>query len=173
MDLSDTHIGRQLDLRGARLRNENGTALNAYALIVGQEMYWPQGFEARGIVNLVNAKVGRLFDNPAGWPATVRLRGLVYDDLGNDRTSVQQRLDWISRNTDGYFPQVYNQFATAYRNAGREGEARSVAIAKQRRGRHTLNPLNWLVCNRRLWLSHLARRHLACRVPRGRDMGIR
>jgi len=39
---------------------------------------------------------------------------------------------------------IDDQLAIAYRNAGREEAARRVAIAKQRKRRNPLNPLNWL-----------------------------
>jgi hypothetical protein len=144
VELTGAHIGRQFHLNGASLHNENGTALNGNGLTVGQDMFCGQEFKAYGEVNLVNAKIGHLFDAPESWPMIVRLRGFVYDIPGNDRTSVRQRLGWISRNADGYVPQIYDQLATAYKNVGREGEARHVAIAKQRRRRNTLDPLNWL-----------------------------
>ena len=142
--LAGAHIGGQLNLTAATLTNENGTALDGNGLTVDRDMVCSQGFSAHGEVNLVNAKVGSFLDDPASWPLTMRLRGFVYDTLDNDQASVRQRLDWISRDAGGYVPQVYDQLATAYRNAGREGEARRVAIAKQRRRRNALNPLNWL-----------------------------
>ena len=142
--LDGAHIAGQLDLTGASLGNENGPALYAEQLTVDETMACGEGFSARGEVNLVNAKVGGFFDDPASWPVTMRLRGFTYDILENDQVSVRQRLRWLTRNADGYVPQIYDQLATAYRNAGHEEAARRVAIAKQRRRRSALNPLSWL-----------------------------
>ena len=144
VNLAGAHIVGRLDLTGASLENENGRALNAERLSVGQDIACREGFSARGEVSLVNAKAASFADDPASWPATIRLRGFVYDDLGNDHTSVRQRLGWLTRNTDGYVPQAYDQLATVYRNAGRDEWARRVAIAKQRKRRSAFNPLSWL-----------------------------
>jgi hypothetical protein len=98
---------------------------------------------------LLHTKVGELIDKPAGWPRRIGLHGFVYDRfLSRDPTSaasVDQRLDWVSRNLGGYNPQVYDQLAAAYRRAGQEEAARAVAIAKQRRRRSALNPAARLV----------------------------
>jgi hypothetical protein len=54
-------------------------------------------------------------------------------------------LDWLARNPDGYSPQPYEQLAAVYRSAGRDQDARTVGIAKQRARRRTLGPAG------RLW----------------------
>jgi hypothetical protein len=63
----------------------------------------------------------------------------VYDALYEDRpVSARQRLGWLSRNPRGYSPQPYEQLAAVYRRAGRDQDARTVAIARQRARRRTL-----------------------------------
>jgi hypothetical protein len=49
------------------------------------------------------------------------------------------RLCWLKHHRGDYAPQLYEELAKFYRNAGREDDARTVAIEKQRRRRQTLN----------------------------------
>src|SRR4029453_15925776 len=51
--------------------------------------------------------------------------------------SGRQRLGWLARNPRGYSPQPYEQLAAVSRRAGRDQDARTVAIAKQRARRRT------------------------------------
>jgi hypothetical protein len=77
------------------------------------------------------------------------------------RTSLNARLDWLTNVGDareardgapdpghGYLPQAYDQLEAVLRRAGRESDARCVAIEKQRRRRRKLNhptkAFNWL-----------------------------
>ena len=61
VSLASAHIVGVLNLTGASLENENGRALNAEGLTVGQDMLCRKGFSARGEVNLAGAHiVGRL-----------------------------------------------------------------------------------------------------------------
>jgi hypothetical protein len=80
-----------------------------------------------------------LDDAPATWPDQLQLRGCTYDALyERSPVSAGQRLDWLGRDLDGYAPQPYEQLTAVYRRAGREEDARQVAIAKQRARRRTL-----------------------------------
>jgi hypothetical protein len=91
-------------------------------------------------VSLITAKVGTLVDDAASWPNRVDLTGFTYDVLYEDRTvTARRRLGWLSRNPSGYVPQPYEQLASVYRRAGRDEDARIVAIAKQRARRKTLS----------------------------------
>jgi len=58
VNLAGAHIGGRLVLSGASLANENGWALLAGVLTVGQGMYCREGFSARGEVNLAGAHIG-------------------------------------------------------------------------------------------------------------------
>ena len=98
----------------------------------------------QGLVDLTNAQVGAFHDDRATWPGELNLRGFAYDTLENQDANVQDRLGWLKRDPDGYTPQIYDQLASAYRRAGNEPAARKVAIAKQRRRRSRLDPLNWV-----------------------------
>jgi hypothetical protein len=135
--LMGAHISGALGFAGVIVSNPNGIALHLQDAQIGTLMLHPVA--RPGAINLSNAQLGVLDDNPATWPNQLQLRGCTYDAL-YERTpvSVGQRLDWLSRDPEGYAPQPYEQITTVYRRAGREEDARRVAIAKQRDRRRTL-----------------------------------
>jgi hypothetical protein len=141
--LSSATIGGHLDLQGASLSGSDGNALMLDRANVAFLSLLPKQ-RPDGMVSLADAKVGRLDDDPASWPAAFDLQQFRYDVLGNDQVSVRQRLEWLGRQRGGYVPQLYDQLASTYRRAGDERAARKVAIAKQRRRRHPYSPLSWL-----------------------------
>jgi hypothetical protein len=98
----------------------------------------------KGLVDLTNAQVGTFYDDQATWPAKLSLRGFAYDSLEDQDANVRDRLEWLKRDPDGYTPQIYDQLGAAYRRAGNALAARKIAIAKQRRRRSRLAPLNWV-----------------------------
>lgn len=74
--------------------------------------------------------VDNLDENEGGWPPTgkLRLTGFVYEGLGPQQGTLDQRLAWIRRQLPDYSPQPYEQLAAVCRTAGREREARRVLI---------------------------------------------
>lgn len=143
ISLIGARIGGKLDLTAASLANRSGSALCLQAANVADLLLLP-GHRPDGDVDLTHAKVGIFEDDPATWPATLRLRDFIYDSLSNQRVSARRRLEWLACNQGGYLPQPYDQLATVYRRAGDEQAARKVAIAKQRRRRRVYSPLSWL-----------------------------
>jgi hypothetical protein len=137
--LLGAHIGDQLDFSGATLINPNGRALQLQRLRT-DALILRDLTEPPALVDFRGAQVGALVDEPGSWPRRADLDGFIYDALF-ERTpvSVRQRLGWLASNPRGYFPQPYEQLAELYRRAGRDEDARTVAIAKQRARRHTLN----------------------------------
>jgi hypothetical protein len=97
-----------------------------------------------GEIDLTNAKVGGFFDYQEGWPAVLCLWGFAYDSLENQHINARARLQWLKRTPGRFTPQLYDQLAEAYRRAGDEPAARTVAVAKQWRRRNAFNPLNYL-----------------------------
>lgn len=83
-----------------------------------------------GIVSLTYSKIGVLLDDPAVWPADLRLTGLVYESLRGG--GVARRVDWVSRDPSGYRPQPYEQLAAWYRRDGNEDLARRTLLHKLR-----------------------------------------
>lgn len=138
VDLDGARIGLGLVLDQASFTNPGGAALilaelRAEALLLRELAQPPDK------VVLLGAQVGTLFDDPASWPRTIDLSAFTYDSLFERfPVSARQRLDWLGRNPRGYSPQPYEQLAAVYRRAGRDQDARTVAIAKQRARRRTL-----------------------------------
>jgi hypothetical protein len=137
-------ISGQLGLNGASLTNSNRWVLNLYALRA--ESLWLLDLPHRPrLVSFSSAQVGTLVDEPNSWPHIASLDGFAYDDLQEfSSVSARQRLWWLARNLGGYRPQPYEQLVAAYRRAGRDEDAHTVAIAKQWRRRRTLHPLGKL-----------------------------
>ncbi|MEU7873617.1 hypothetical protein [Dactylosporangium sp. NPDC049140] len=92
-----------------------------------------------GAVVLRDARVGRLVDDPVGWPAacTIELGGLTYDRISrrsSDTTAwtARERLAWMARYDPTFAPGPYDQLAAALRHDGREQEARQVLRVRER-----------------------------------------
>ena len=112
----------EFDLRGARIKRE--LRLDAARLAV---------------LDLRQAQVDGLWDDPAHWPREARLDGLRYEDLA-PRLPAPARLVWLSRGRTGYHPQPFEQLAAHYRRIGHDEDARRVLLHKQRERRGTLAP---------------------------------
>ncbi|WP_285629591.1 hypothetical protein [Actinoallomurus iriomotensis] len=141
--LRGANVGGQLTLFRAALNNRKGKALDLRSARVAE--LGLRDASCEGIIDLTNARVGAFDDDQANWPPILRLRGFTYQTLENDQVSVHDRLRWLTRHPGGYTPQIYDQLADAYRRAGNAEAARKVGVAKQRRRRSALNPLNWLL----------------------------
>jgi hypothetical protein len=120
----------------------------------------------QGRISLRSARIQVIVDDPATWPANLRVSGLVYDFIRSGRTQqlAAERLDWISRDPEGYLPQPYEQLANWFRRIGHDDDARRVLLAKQRHRRATLSMtgriwgrvLDWTVgYGYRPWLAGL------------------
>ncbi|MGI5183046.1 hypothetical protein ACQEVZ_43000 [Dactylosporangium sp. CA-152071] len=89
-----------------------------------------------GPVDLRYVRASLVRDDPATWPADLRLDGLTYQTL-DPLLEPRRRLDWLARTADGLPPQPYEQLAAVYRQLGHDDDARTVLLAKQRRRRAT------------------------------------
>lgn len=92
-----------------------------------------------GTVDLRHARIDILRDDPGHWPARSHLDGFVYQTIDKPGP-LAARLAWLDA-ADGYHPQPYEQLAAVFQGMGRDGEARTVRLAKQRRRRRTLPPI--------------------------------
>jgi hypothetical protein len=141
VSLIGADITGRLNFRGASFHNRDG--LHGLALDLdaahAAELYLLPRDTPDAAVDLTNARIGSFHDDPSTWPAKLLLRGFTYDRLENDSVGVRARLRWLAVDPGGYVPQLYEQLASAYRRAGRDEDARKVAIAKQRHRRQTLN----------------------------------
>jgi hypothetical protein len=145
--LRSARIGGSVALRPATLAGSGMLALNAATAQITGELVWEPDWPVSGQVNLEGAAVGHLVDDwredrPGGfWPTEglLRLDGFTYDRFGGDhQATVDQRLDWIrgqyqrsGKSYLGVVRQPYEQLAKVYRQAGRDGSARKVAIARR------------------------------------------
>lgn len=160
--LPGTRINGQLSLDGVTIRTKEKTALD-FRRLSAEEVILTPAEPPIGIVDLGNARVSVLYDNPRRWPTEIRLDGFIYDTLlavkeDNPKDVTQQRymstpastpadilpsryrLAWLDRNGHGYRPQPYEQLAAFYRRMGHDDQSRRVLLMKQRRRRATQNP---------------------------------
>jgi hypothetical protein len=93
--LMGTRIGGTVYLARVRLVNPAGNALSTRSMEAGQVSLLPAE-PIEGIVDLSHARIGVLVDDPACWPATLRLSGLSYQAL-EPRLPAHERLRWLSR----------------------------------------------------------------------------
>jgi hypothetical protein len=135
--LAGIQIGGMLDLHGACLESPGRVALDlrranvAYATL-------PTVFEPEGLIDLTNAHLAHLNDD---WPTTsyvARLDGLIYEAINPLDRGALARLVWLANTDGGFLPQPYEQLAAVLRRAGRDNDARRVAIAKERERRSEL-----------------------------------
>ncbi|WTW98014.1 oxidoreductase [Streptomycetaceae bacterium NBC_01309] len=140
--LIDVRVSGRLGFAGARLSAPGGIALHLARAQVGLLVFKP-GAPVIGKVNLTYGQYGIISDDPDMWPEALNLNGTVYAAVqaGSRPLDVAARLDWISRETDGYRPQPYEQLAAYYRSVGHDELARHVLLVKERRHRRTLPPV--------------------------------
>jgi hypothetical protein len=92
-----------------------------------------------GTLDLRGASVAYLRDQPsAPSPCALRLDGFRYNALPNENGDRDVRLRWIRRDREEFLPDAYDHLASVYRAAGREEDARAVAIEKYRHHRARL-----------------------------------
>jgi hypothetical protein len=144
VSLFGAHIQGPLNFKGASLANPQGQALYLRGASVAHLDFRPS-HRPEGKVDLTHARIIGFHDDQATWPAVLLLRGFTYETLENDQISVRDRLRWLTLHPGGYTSQIYDQLAAAYRHAGNAEAARKVGVAKQRRRRRVLSPLNWLL----------------------------
>jgi hypothetical protein len=89
-------------------------------------------------INLQQATTRNLIDSRTFWPSETSRETVLNDfaytslyDIHGKEDSVDNRIRWVSSHGD-YSPQVYNQLAGAYRDAGEGVSAGKVLMAKQR-----------------------------------------
>jgi hypothetical protein len=124
------------------------TGLDATHAQIDRRLRWNPPEPVMGEINLQGMSVDELDDNWDGdrnngfWPTggKLRLDGFTYNRFGGDQqATVGQRLDWICSQFQSpgsgkprYFAtQPYEQLAKVYRQAGKDSDARKVAIARR------------------------------------------
>lgn len=137
ISLSSITVRARLCFQGALFDVPGGE----YALVCRRSTAAELGLNPReapvGIVDLSHARVSVLRDDPATWPRSLLLEGVLYDST-HPALPGHQRLPWLDRDPTGFAPQPYEQLAANYQRHGRDADARTILLAKQRRMRSTL-----------------------------------
>lgn len=130
-------IGGQLGCSGGEFLG-HPLAISLEASEIQEAFFWRHVRNLWGIVDLTNARVGCLIDDPDSWPSKgdLRLSGFTYGSIeSNTSTSYYDRLDWLERQyephlTDDFRPQPFEQLIKFLQANGREREAKKIAISK-------------------------------------------
>jgi cytoskeletal protein CcmA (bactofilin family) len=122
-------IGGSIILRQVRLSHPPGIALDAPDLQARQLVMLP-AVPIEGAVDLSDASVGVLRDDPGSWPAQLSLDGLTYETL-DPQLPARQRLQWLARDPRGHQPRTYEQLAAHYNAIGQQAQARAVLYARE------------------------------------------
>ncbi|WP_369254302.1 hypothetical protein [Streptomyces sp. R35] len=134
-------IRTSLDCSGATLSNDNGPALEAVGLQIGQDLILGNGFEASGsgtgvTLDLTSVRVGGPFEFA---PRHLRhndpshrlaLDGLEFPGLPTESWHIWLKL--IREATPVYAAQPYRQLAAVHKAAGHDRDVRNVLIAQRR-----------------------------------------
>lgn len=154
-------IGGQLGCSGGEFLG-HPLAISIEAAEIEEAFFWRHVKNLWGIVDLTNARVGCLIDDPDSWPSkgNLRLTGFTYGSLESNTSTIYfDRLDWLRRQyephlTDDFRPQPFEQLVKVLRETGREVEATKIAINKL----HFQRDANFLRRNRRVTeLTHRIR----------------
>jgi uncharacterized protein YjbI with pentapeptide repeats len=156
--LVEATVSSSLNFTGATLSHAPEMGINAEGARIGGELCFDAatvradvdlrfvhaailridaGTSITGTLDLEHATVEVLHDHPEGWPRSVRLNGFTYTTLSSP-LPVAEQLGWLTRNAAGYQPQPYEQLATVYRAMGRDSDARTVLLTKQRQRSRSL-----------------------------------
>jgi hypothetical protein len=135
------HIGLQLLLEGAQLRNDSGPALDAQSLQVGRHLLL-RDFTATGagegaVVDLKGVQVGGAFqfaparlehkDDPH---RRLAVDGLTYAGVPG-RISPEDWRELLREGTPDYTAQPYQQLAAGYRALGNDRQVRQTLMAQR------------------------------------------
>jgi hypothetical protein len=143
--LRATTIGGQLGFSGKA--SSARRAWDLEGVQVKNKLVFTPSEPVGGGIRLANARVGRLHDNPHTWSDRYELDGLRYGALRGapeklekahwweQDPGVKARLAWLGGNESGYQPQIFDQLAKSYGDAGLDPQRRRVLIEKQRRRR--------------------------------------
>ena len=133
--MTNARVASYVCFDNANLLNPAGNALMCWRTDSPELILKPSSVQ--GTVNLQHARFTILRDDDLNWPSDLRLDGLTYSIL-DPGVPAHERLAWLARDPKAHLTSAYEQLASVYRNAGRDADARSVQLAKQRRARPEL-----------------------------------
>ncbi|MEW9553911.1 hypothetical protein [Nonomuraea sp. NPDC050783] len=132
--LRGARVNGMLELRGSVHSPDTRYALHM-SYLEAREVVLRPAEPIDGVVTLAHSKLGTLHDDPATWPAKLRLNGLTYERLRGH--GIDRRIDWVTRDPEGFRPQPYEQLAAWYLSDGNDVLARRAQLAKLRARRRT------------------------------------
>jgi hypothetical protein len=130
--LIGAEIGGQLVVRNARFGGASRILLENAT--IKEAFFWTDIEQHSSVtLDLMHASVGPLGDDESSWPkkGNLHLDGFTYQRIGAGPTDAKKRLDWLSRQPGGFFPQSFKQLAKVLREAGDDAGARDVLIAME------------------------------------------
>ena len=137
--LSGASVGGEVSLRNARISNPGAIAVDAPGLHA-REVSLRTAEPVEGLVDLSYGQIEILRDDPACWPAEVRLEGTTYRAL-EPWLPARQRLRWLNRDPGDHQQHAYEQLASYYNSIGQPAEARDVMHARERIQARAKTPL--------------------------------
>jgi hypothetical protein len=123
-------IGAELLVTDARLTDPRGRGMH-WRNVQATTLALGPGLDAQATVDVRYSRFTVIRDDPACWPAALRLSGLAYDAIDPPLTA-QERVRWLHRDADGYVARNYETLAGMYRGHGDDASARAVLLARER-----------------------------------------
>jgi len=134
VDFRLSTVGGSLSFNSVQFVGGGANGLNAERARVGGTLYWTDIITTpQTVLDLEDAQVGALWDDPASWPRPghLMINGLIYKSFGEAPDDARLRLGWLALQPPGYRAQPFNQLAEVLHNGGREVESVTVMIAKR------------------------------------------
>lgn len=135
--LSGTHILGNLECDGADFRSKK-RALVVEGAVIGGTFFLRDGFKIAGCLDMTNASIGSICDDPGSWPRELLLDRCRYGAfVGIAPTDAQSRLKWLAlqqpkKYGQDFWPAPYEQCAKVLREMGHGADARTILIEKER-----------------------------------------
>jgi hypothetical protein len=140
--LLGAEIGRNIECDGGSFKNADSFALLCHSAKVAGAVSLRNGFTAEGTIDFSSAHVRDLVDDNiargnAG-PCKLLLDGFTYERIaGRAPTDAKTRIAWLMQQREDYTstdfrPQPFEQLSKVLAEMGHDGDARKVAMEKQR-----------------------------------------
>ena len=141
VSLIGVDISGDLECTRSEFENTEGLALACEKARINGVLFLDEMKPLQGVLDLMHAKVGALFDDNTGWPEEGKLciDGFEYVTLAGPSGSktTTERLRWLrlqpkkdNQGSNLFIPQPYEQLAKVFRQMGHESNSIKVLIAK-------------------------------------------
>jgi hypothetical protein len=136
--LVSSTVGGGLYCAGASFKNKKETALRMTQAQIDGRLCFNRIKKVQGKIVLSNTKAGAFVDDDKSWPDPKKgemiLDGFEYGSFADKSPKeVKKRLKWLKLRPPGeYIPQPYQQLAKVYRKMGKDRDAKTVLLEKER-----------------------------------------